>query len=68
MPLDPDKLQSPQHPSPVTMPVPDQMKVRFGALATQMEQARIQGHVEANFALKLLDLVKDVLSMVPGLK
>lgn len=68
MPLDPNDLQSPGHPSPVTMPLPNAMKVRFGDMATQMEAARIQGHVEANFAIKLLDLAKDVLAMVPGLK
>ena len=65
MPLDPKELETPQHPSSVTMPLPDAMKVRFGETAKQLEAAKVQGYVEANFAIKLLELVKDVLSMAP---
>jgi len=65
MPVDPNELETPQHQSTVTMPLPDAMKVRFSDLAKEMETAKVQGYVEANFAIKLLDLVKDVLAMAP---
>jgi len=63
MPLDPDELETPD--SPLTMPLPDAMKVRFSDTAKELEQAKIQGHIEANFAIKLLELAKDILSMAP---
>lgn len=63
MPLNPDDLETPG--SPITMSLPDAVKVRFGELAAQMEAAKIQGYVEANFAIKLLDLVKEVLALAP---
>jgi hypothetical protein len=65
MPLDPNELQTPQHQSSVTLPLPDAMKVRFSEAAEKLEQAKVQGYVEANFAIKLLELVKDVLAMAP---
>jgi len=65
MPLDPNDLETPQHRSAVTMPVPDAMKVRFSEVAKQLEQAKVQGYVEANFAIRLLELVKDILALAP---
>ena len=63
MPLDPNELETPA--SPITMPICDALRIRFGDLAKELEAAKTQGYVEANFAIKLLDLVKDVLAMTP---
>ena len=67
MPLSPDEFESPKHDSTPTLPLTDAQKIRFSQAAKDLEQARIQGYVEANFALKLLDLVRELLPLVPGL-
>ena len=64
-PLDPNELETPQHQTSVTLPLCEETKVRFSQTARQLEEAKVQGYVEANFALKLLDLVKEILSMAP---
>lgn len=65
MPVSPDELETPKHDSTPTLPLCDEMKVRFSDVAEQLEAAKVQGYVEANFAIKLLDLARDLLSPAP---
>ena len=65
MPVSPNELETPKHESSVTLPLCDEMKVRFSDTAKELEQAKVQGYIEANFAIKLLELARDVLSMAP---
>ncbi len=51
------------HDSSPTMPVTDEQRVRLGDLAKQLDQARIQGYVEANLATQLLQLVQEIVPL-----
>jgi len=56
------------HDSTPTIPLNEVQQQRCKELARQLESARVQGYIEANFALKLLDLARELLPLVPGLK
>jgi hypothetical protein len=43
-----------------TIPLTDEQRVRIGDLAAQLDQARVQGYVEANLATQLLQLVQAI--------
>jgi len=45
------------HNSTPTVPLTDVQRVRLGELAAALTAARTQGYVEANVAMKLLELV-----------
>lgn len=47
-----------------TIAVPDAVKVRATELADSLNQAMIQGHIEANIVTQLLDLVKEFLPLL----
>ena len=52
-----------QHDSTPTVPVTDIQKARLSEMAAQLENARIQGYIEANVLVKLLDLLKELLPL-----
>jgi len=47
-----------------TLPLTTAQKVRCGLLAKELENAKVQGHVEANFAGRLLDFVQELLPLI----
>ena len=51
------------HDSSPTIPLNDQQRVRLGDLARQLDQARLQGYVEANLAVELLRLAQEILPL-----
>ena len=55
------------HDSAPTIPLNEVQQQRCKELARDLEKARVQGYVEANFAIRLLDLVRELLPLVPGL-
>lgn len=64
MPLSPNDLETPQHDSTPTLPLCDEMKVRFSETAKELEAAKVQGYLEASAILKLLDLVRDLVPLL----
>ncbi len=62
------KLGISDHDSTPTIPINDVQKQSAKDLARELELARTQGYIEANVILKLLDLARDLLPMIPGLK
>lgn len=63
--LDPKDTEVGKVQSALTLPLCDELKVRFSQVAKDMEQAKVQGYIESNVLVQLLDLVKQVLSMAP---
>lgn len=59
-PLDPSTLQSPEHDSLPTMPVPDALLVRVGEGEEVLKQIRVQAHIDASAFLKLLSLLEEL--------
>jgi hypothetical protein len=51
------------HDSNPTIPLTDEQRVRLGDLARQLDQARVQGYVEANLAIELLRLVQEIVPL-----
>ena len=56
------------HDSTPTIPMNDVQRQSAKEIAQELESARTQGYIEANVILKLLDLARDLLPMIPGLK
>ena len=56
-------LPTDTHNSTPTLPLNPAQQARFTELAQQLEQARIQGYVEANVLVRLLDLLKELLPL-----
>jgi len=48
------------------VPVTDAQKVRLTTLAELLGNARVQAYIEANFGLKMLELLKIVLPLLLG--
>ena len=65
MPIDPSELESPNVDTTPTIELPEITKIRFSDAAKELENARVQQYIEANFALGALEIVKQVLSMIP---
>ncbi len=51
------------HDSSPTIPLTDAQRVRFGDLAKQLDQARVQAYVEANLAVELLRLAQEIIPL-----
>jgi len=47
-----------------TIPLTEVQKVRFSEMAKDLDNARIQGYVEANVLMKALELVKEFLPII----
>lgn len=55
------------HDSAPTVPLTDVQKVRFTELAGDLEDARIQAYIEANFGIQALKLLQAVIPMLVSL-
>ena len=60
-------LEIESHDSTPTIPLNEVQQQRCKELARDLEKARVQGYVEANLAIRLLDLVRELLPLGPGL-
>lgn len=56
-----------EHDSTPSVPLTDVQKVRFSELAKDLEDARIQAYIEANFGIQALKLLQAVVPMIAGL-
>lgn len=56
-----------EHISAPSVPLTDQQKVRFTELAEDLQQARIQAYIEANFGIQVLKLLQAVVPLIAGL-
>ena len=63
--IDPSELESGKVDTSPTLELPEITKVRFSDMAKELENARVQAYVEANFGIKALELLKQVVSMIP---
>ena len=52
------------HDSTPTVPLTEVQKIRFSELATDLEDARIQAYIEANFGIQALKLLQAVVPML----
>ncbi len=55
------------HDSTPSIPLTDIQKVRFTALAADLQDTEIQAYVEANFGSQALKLLQAVVPMIAGL-
>jgi hypothetical protein len=55
------------HDSTPTVPLTEVQKVRFSELAGDLNDARIQAYIEANFGIQALKLLQAVVPLIAGL-
>lgn len=48
------------------VPLTDAQKIRVSALAELLDNARVQGYIEANFGLKMLELAQVLVPLLMG--
>ena len=56
-----------KHISAPSVPLTDVQKVRFSELAKDLQDAKIQGYIEANFGIQILKLLQAVVPLIAGL-
>ena len=56
-----------QHDSTPAMPITATQKVRFGQTATDLDDARIQDYIQANFGTEALKVIQAVLPILTRL-
>ena len=55
------------HDSTPSVPLTDLQRVRFSGMAEELEDARIQAYIEANFGIQALKLLQAVVPMLLNL-
>lgn len=54
------------HVSAPSIPLTEVQKVRFSAIAEDLQDAKIQGYIEANFGIQALKLLQAIIPLIAG--